>query len=154
MDKVIIDVSHRGDPGNPVTIVVRGPDNQVVGQEDCTSTGGKETSCSIEIPAPVPGDWKLDIDVSTPPLEVDHRIIVEVPNAGATFQASVGSAYGNEVSYPYSLIVLAQVWREFPITQVGLTVQAEGPDGTPLPTFAMTASPPMPSPTTASTPVT
>jgi hypothetical protein len=127
--KIKIRVSPMAPAGKPAQIKIRQPGGQIVLSQPCALTGAKEAECTLEVPAPAPGEWQLVVEADPPPLDFYYSVQAETRQPGAAYQAEVWSAVGYPLAYPYPAVVQAEVRKGLPITNVGLVVSAIGPDG-------------------------
>ncbi|MEZ4707831.1 MAG: cohesin domain-containing protein [Caldilineaceae bacterium] len=130
LESIDVTIGHSGGTDNQIEVIVRDPEGTAYSQKNCTSTGNKETQCTITINNPTKGRWEIEISVEKPPLETQIIVIGHPsPSVPIALEAFIGVAYGNVVRYPFPAAVVAEVRGDLPITKVGLDAYIRRPDG-------------------------
>jgi len=86
------------------------------------------TFCHFPVDAPVSGTWTLRV-VTTETVALEYSVVGTARVDTETFSTDIESINGETLSAPTKLIVQAQVQKEWPLTDVGISGTVELPDG-------------------------
>ena len=128
LDELEIVVFHDGSEGD-ANLTLNDPDGNSTSELPYCESDSYSTLCSFFISQPLTGTWELGVEAVSTTLDVDYAATGYALD-GDTYQASVLSLAGAFVTYPQTIVLVAEVSRVDRIARAGITAWVEGPDGT------------------------